>query len=171
MSVDMPDDLHSWMREIERRLRVQETAVRVPSLGSADLGRAVQTAVDLDGVLASTGVVTAADLDGSGELAVTVSAQFSGRAVVLFGSTISAGPASTDIATMEVVVTTSLGIFSSVGQPVARVSGPNRASASAARYVPNLPGESGIKFAAKFSKTTGAWTASFRTPYLIVIPI
>lgn len=35
MTVDMGvPDLHSWMREVERRLRVAETASRVPSLGN-----------------------------------------------------------------------------------------------------------------------------------------
>ena len=173
MTVDMPQDLHGWMREIERRLRVAETAVRVPSLGSADSGRSVQLAINgLGGDLASSGAVNDADLDGSGELSTTVTAQYSGKTLVLFGAVASAGPSSTDRAWMEVEITSpSLGIFASIGQPIAQVSGPAQTTVSAARFVPDLPAEAGLKFAGKFSKTAGAWTARFFFPYVIVIPL
>lgn len=170
--IDMPQTLQTWMREIERRLRVQETAVRVPSLGSLGDGRSVQSVVGSGGVLASTGAVTREDLDGSFPIGVSMAAEYSGRTLIMFGASIIGGPTSADIATMDVKIESpSMGEFVGVNIPAASVAGPNKVSSSCQRYIGNLPAESGITITTKFSKTAGSWTAEFLTPYLIVLPI
>lgn len=76
MTIDMPPDLHTWMQEIERRLRVQETAARVPQITSGGVG-AASSSTPL-GVSLTTSYV-----EVSGGQSVTFNATPQGAAIVI----------------------------------------------------------------------------------------
>jgi hypothetical protein len=159
---------HGELHELRRRVETLETAPRIPTFSTST---GIKSSVFWGGSLASAAAVVASDLDGESEFVVDLDDALSGFAMIYFGCTASGGTASTHTMTLSLkIYSDSIGEMAGVNEPYASHSAVGTGTLACVRHTAVPPTGDG-HVALKFTKAAGAFTATFLTPYIVVVPL